>query len=79
MKVISKSRFKLGLECPNKLFYTGKEEYVNKKNNDPFLMALASGGFQIEEYARMHYPGGELVDGDEAGIFQGVLSCLGHT
>jgi hypothetical protein len=65
MKVISKSRFKLGLECPNKLFYTGKEEYVNKKNNDPFLMALASGGFQIEEYARMHYPGGELVDGDD--------------
>jgi hypothetical protein len=64
MKVISKSRFKLGLECPNKLFYTGKEEYVNKKNNDPFLMALASGGFQIEEYARMHYPGGVLVDGD---------------
>jgi hypothetical protein len=65
MKVISKSRFKLGLECPNKLFYTGKKEYVNKKNNDPFLMALASGGFQIEEYARMHYPGGELVDGDD--------------
>jgi len=64
MKVISKSRFKLGLECPNKLFYTGKKEYVNKKNNDPFLMALASGGFQIEEYARMHYPGGVLVDGD---------------
>ena len=64
MKVISKSRFKLGLECPNKLFYTGKEEYVNKKNDDPFLMALASGGFQVEEYAKMHYPGGELVDGD---------------
>lgn len=64
MKVISKSRFKLGLECPNKLFYTGKDEYVNKKNNDPFLMALASGGFQIEEYARMHYPAGVLVDGD---------------
>ena len=64
MKVISKSRFKLGLECPNKLFYTGKEGYVNKKNDDPFLMALASGGFQVEEYARMHYPGGVLVDGD---------------
>jgi len=64
MKVISKSRFKLGLECPNKLFYTRKKEYVNNRQNDPFLMALASGGFQVEEYARMHYPGGVLVDGD---------------
>lgn len=65
MRVLSKSRFKLGLECPNKLFYTGKKDYANKKQEDPFLLALAEGGFQIEEYARMHYPGGVLIEGND--------------
>jgi hypothetical protein len=47
MKVLSKSRFKFGLECSNKLFFTGKDEYVNQKSENPFLKALASGGFQL--------------------------------
>lgn len=62
MRVLSKSRFKLGLECPNKLFYTGNKEYANIKNEDTFLESLAQGGFQVEELARMHYPGGILID-----------------
>jgi len=62
MKVLSKSRFKLGLECPNKLFFTGKEEYANQKSENPFLKALASGGFQEEELARMHYPNGIFIN-----------------
>lgn len=65
MRVLSKSRFKLGLECPNKLFYTGKKEYANKKQEDSFLLALAEGGFQIEEYARLHYPDGILLEGND--------------
>lgn len=65
MRVLSKSRFKLGLECPNKLYYAGKKEYANKKQEDPFLLALAEGGFQIEEYARMHFPGGFLIEGND--------------
>ena len=63
MKVLSKSRYKLGLECPNKLYYTGKKEYANQKKEDPFLQALAEGGFQVEELARMHYPKGILIEG----------------
>ena len=62
MKVLSKSRFKLGLECPNKLYFTGNKSYVNKKSEDTFLLALARGGFQVEELARMHYPGGLFID-----------------
>ena len=62
MKVLSKSRYKLGLECPNKLFYTSKKEYANQKQEDPFLQALASGGFQVEELARLHYPEGKLIE-----------------
>ena len=65
MRVLTKSRFKLGLECPNKLYYTHKEEeYANTKSNNPFLDALASGGFQVEELARMHYPNGILIEDD---------------
>lgn len=65
MKVLSKSRFKLGLECPNKLYYTGKDEYANSKTEDSFLEALAQGGFQVEELARMHYPNGILIEGND--------------
>lgn len=65
MKVLTKSRFKLGLECPNKLYYTRKKEYANKKQEDPFLEALAQGGFQVEELARMHYPNGVLIEGND--------------
>jgi len=65
MKVLSKSRFKLGLECPNKLYFTGKKEYANRKVEDPFLQALAQGGFQVEQLARMHFPGGILIEGQD--------------
>jgi hypothetical protein len=65
MRLLTKSRFKLGLECPNKLYYTRKKEYANKKQEDPFLQALAQGGFQVEELARMHYPNGVLIEGND--------------
>ncbi|WP_100629738.1 DUF2779 domain-containing protein [Algoriphagus formosus] len=63
MKVLSKSRFKVGLECPNKLYYHyHKDIYPSNKNDDSFLESLAQGGFQVEELARMHYPEGILID-----------------
>ena len=63
MRYLTKSRFKLGLECPSKLYYTNKENvYANTKKDDPFLRALASGGFQVEELARLHYPEGILIE-----------------
>ncbi|MEL4454838.1 DUF2779 domain-containing protein [Lutimonas vermicola] len=65
LRCLTKSRFKLGLECPNKLYYTRKKEYANQKNEDPFLKALAEGGFQVEELARMHYPDGVLIEGND--------------
>ncbi len=63
MRVLTKSRFKLGLECPNKLYFTGKDQFENLKLDDPFMKALANGGFQVEEYARLHYPNGTLIEG----------------
>lgn len=65
-RYLTKSRFKLGLECPNKLFYTRKEkEYANQKSEDTFLQSLAKGGFQVEELARLHFPGGILIEGND--------------
>lgn len=65
LKVLSKSRFKLGLECPNKLYFTGNKHYANQKQADEFLEALAQGGFQVEELARLHYPTGMLISDKE--------------
>lgn len=66
-RVLTKSTFKLGLECPNKLYYTKKEnEFANQKQDNPFLQALASGGFQVEELAKLHYPEGILVEDKES-------------
>lgn len=64
MRLLSKSRFKLGLECPNKLFFTNDKSYPNLNVDDSFLKALAQGGFQVEELARLHYPNGEFINAE---------------
>ena len=72
MKPLTKSRFKLGLECPNKLYFTSKKEYANQKNEGSFLQALAQGGFQVEELARMHYPNGVFIDTENGAYDEAV-------
>lgn len=58
-KFLTKSNFKIGLECPRKLFYLNKpEEYFNKKESDPFLEALAKGGYQVGALAKLKYKNG---------------------
>lgn len=58
-RYLTKSRFKLALECPTKLFYTGKQDvYPDRKREDAFLQALADGGFQVGELAKLLHPGG---------------------
>ena len=68
-RYLTKSRFKLANDCPTKLFYTGKKEYANKSLDNPFLEALADGGFQVGELAKYYYPNGNnitSIDYDEA-------------
>ena len=48
-RTLTKSRFKLALECPTKVFYSLDPRYVNAKQDDEFLQALADGGFQVGE------------------------------
>ena len=62
IRFFTKSRFKLALECPTKIYYDGKPEYANQKIEDPFLLALADGGFQVGELAKYYFPGGREVE-----------------
>ena len=57
-RYLTKSLFKLALECETKLFYVKKKEYPDQKIDDSFLESLAEGGFQVGELAKMYYPGG---------------------
>lgn len=62
-RYLTKSRFKLGMECPAKLFYTGKESvYANENLEDSFLAALAEGGFQVGELAKAYFRDGKMID-----------------
>src|SRR5690606_37175591 len=64
-RYLTKSRFKLALDCPTKLFYTRKDVYENQSETKSFLEGLAQGGFQVEELARMYYPEGIAILGDD--------------
>lgn len=61
-RYLTKSKFKLGMQCPTKLYYVDKREtYANTSFNDPFLKQLAIGEFQVGELARWYKRGGEHV------------------
>ncbi len=49
---LSKSRYRLGLECPTKIFYSLDNTYLNRNEDNDFLRAPADGGFQVGELAR---------------------------
>jgi hypothetical protein len=57
-RYLTKSRFKLAVSCPTKLYYTGKPNYGNSNDGNEFLAMLADGGFQVGELAKLMYPGG---------------------
>lgn len=54
-QLFTKSRFKLALECPRKLFYASlPERYNNQNKDDEFLQSLAEGGFQVGALAKLY-------------------------
>jgi hypothetical protein len=90
IRYLTKSRFKLAAECPRKLYYVGKSEYLDRSVEDSFLAALAEGGYQVGELACLMHPGGvriddldhqkaleqtaELLKRDEVTIFEAALA-----
>ena len=68
-RYLTKSRFVLALDCPTKLYYAGKKEYANSKEEDSFLEGLAENGYQVAELARCYHPDGitvEAINDEEA-------------
>jgi hypothetical protein len=61
-RYLTKSRFKLALDCPAKLYYTGKPQYPDANSNNSFLEALAEGGYQVGELAKCYYPQGVMIE-----------------
>lgn len=65
---LTKSRFKIALECPDKLYFARHDsDFPSEKTDDQFLLALAEGGFQVGELAKLLWPGGtEIVTRNHA-------------
>ena len=56
MKLFTKSAFKQALSCPASLYYYyDREHYANQMNEDDFLQALADGGNQVGDLAKVYY------------------------
>ena len=74
---LTKSRFKIGYECPTKLFYQDDKSFGNNNVDNSFLMALAEGGFQVGELAKVYHPGGvEITERDKDLAAQQTLELL---
>lgn len=54
-RYFSKSVFKEALTCPSRLNYCNNDAYANQNISDEFLEALAEGGFQVGELAKIYY------------------------
>lgn len=53
---LTKSRFKLAIDCPTKLHYAkAANGYRNKNDGNEFLAALADGGHQVGALAKFRY------------------------
>lgn len=66
-KLFTKSAFKQALFCPASLhYYYDSDHYANQNNEDDFLQALADGGNQAGDLAKVYY-----------GIGQGAVNDIG--
>ena len=66
-RFLTKSRMKIGLECPMKLsFYDDKNQYNSLQGDTEFLDFLAEGGYQVGElakfYYKFHFPNSHFID-----------------
>ena len=61
MAYLTKSRFKIALDCVTQLYYHDDDRYANESLTDNFLAELARGGFQVGAIAQCYHPGGILI------------------
>ena len=61
-KYFTKSAFKVALECPTRLYYCCDDRYANQDLDNDFLQALAQGGYQVGELAKVYYQIPDVAD-----------------
>jgi hypothetical protein len=80
VKTLSKSRFKLALECPTKVYYSLDKHYVNANDSNDLLKSLAFGGFQVGELAKAIYraedPNAIEIEGNQATQISQTLNLI---
>ena len=85
MPLFTKSRFKLALECPTKLYYNDLRDddnqlvYKNKMSEDTFMQILADGGHMVGELAKFKYhddPVGADITVNELGYDAAIAETL---
>ena len=60
LTTLTKSRFKLGLECPTRVYFSANSElYANTLSDDDFLKMLAYGGNQVGALAKLMFLRGD--------------------
>jgi len=58
---LSKSLFKLGLECPLRLKHAlAKPALARKSDEDEYMQLLARGGYMFEKLVRIYHPGEDM-------------------
>lgn len=80
LRYLTKSRFKLAVDCPTKLFYSGKpKEYPDNMQENVLLAMLAEGGYQVGALAKLRYPNGvEVFEKTHAEAYAKTLEYLSH-
>jgi len=58
---LTKSKFVHALDCPTKLYYKQHKEYKSTLEDNDFMRALAEGGLQVGELAKLYFPGGHDI------------------
>jgi hypothetical protein len=81
LKTLSKTRFKLALECPSKVSYSLDGRYANQKRDDEFLEGLAQSGDQVGALAKLMFQAQdpdavEITASDQDGQFRETAALL---
>ena len=76
-RLFTKSAFKIALRCPAALYYyRDPKTYANQNSGDEFLHALAEGGFQVGDLAKIYC---KVDDGCDLEALKGYEESLAKT
>ena len=61
-KYLTKSKFKTGHKCANKLYFMQESAFTSNSEENLFLSALADGGYQVGELAKLSHATGHSIE-----------------